>query len=147
MTEERTLFNELRLVNIALRRGTCATSHEHAEGGLPAVASMMLHYLFHAGGNALQKDVENEFNLRRSTVSRQLQRLEQDGYIIRAAEEGDGRSKRIFLSEKAKAAQTEIVQKFRNVEQYVEAALTPQEKEMFFDLCDKIRVRLEHAES
>ena len=142
MTEEKTLLNELRLINIALRRSMSAV----CECGVPTVSSMVLHYVFMCGGNALQKDVENEFGLRRSTVSRQLHKLEQDGYILRTAAERDGRSKRITLSEKAMAEQDEIAAKFGVVETHVEKALSPAEKETFHRLCGKIRARLENAD-
>lgn len=147
MTQEKTLLNELRLVHIAMRRGMSTHEEFHKDRKLPTGSSMILHYLFHEGGSALQKDVENEFHLRRSTVSQQLRRLEEDGYITRETAQEDGRSKRILLSEKAKAEQSEIVQKFRDVESYMEAALTDREKETFFELCEKIRARLSPVET
>lgn len=146
MNTERTLLSELRLVNIALKRGMNRFCGD-CENELPTVASMIVHYIFISGGSALQKDVESEFNLRRSTASRQLGKLEQEGYITREAKESDGRSKRIYLSEKAKAEQSEIIKKFRGVEEYVDTALTVPEKETFYALCDKIRKRLECAEN
>ena len=64
-------MNELRLLNIALRRGMNAE--------VPSVSSMVLHFVFMRGGNVLQKEVENEFDLRRSTASQLLRRLEENG--------------------------------------------------------------------
>ena len=122
MTEEKTLLNELRLINIALRRSMSAV----CECGVPTVSSMVLHYVFMCGGNALQKDVENEFEMRRSTASQLLGKLERDGYITRAVTDADGRSKRIFLSRKAIEEQTLATEKIRSVERYLESALSPE---------------------
>ena len=135
MTEEKTLLNELRLINIALRRSMSAV----CECGVPTVSSMVLHYVFMCGGNALQKDVENEFEMRRSTASQLLGKLERDGYITRAVTDADGRSKRIFLSRKAIEEQTLATEKIRSVERYLESALSPEEKQKFFELSAKIR--------
>ncbi len=144
MTEEKTLLNELRLINIALRRSMSAV----CECGVPTVSSMVLHYVFMCGGNALQKDVENEFEMRRSTASQLLGKLERDGYITRAVTDADGRSKRIFLSRKAIEEQTLATEKIRSVERYLESALSPEEKQKFFELSAKIRRKFEpHGEN
>lgn len=141
MTEERTLLNELRLINIALKRGMSAVCGEGPK--VPNVSDMVLNYIFMRGGNVPQKDVESEFNLRRSTASEILGRLEQENLITRATSEEDGRSKRIFLSERARAVQCELADKFRAVENYLESALTAAERKTFFELCGKIRGLLE----
>lgn len=131
MNGEKTLLNELRLLNIALRRGMNAE--------VPSVSSMVLHFVFMRGGNVLQKEVENEFDLRRSTASQLLRRLEENGSIRRTHTETDGRSKRIYLSDTEMEEQQRICHRFRTVEAYLESALTPDEKDTFFVLCGKIR--------
>ena len=130
MTEEKTLLNELRLINIALKRSMSAI----CDNGVPTVSSMVLHFVFMNGGNALQKDVENEFGMRRSTASQLLGKLENGGYITRAVIDSDGRSKRIYLSEKAVAEQNQVAQKLRSLETYLESALSAEEKNTFFKL-------------
>ena len=134
MTEEKTLLNELRLINIALKRSMSAI----CDNGVPTVSSMVLHFVFMNGGNALQKDVENEFGMRRSTASQLLGKLENGGYITRAVIDSDGRSKRIYLSEKAVAEQNQVAQKLRSLETYLESALSAEEKNTFFKLSGKI---------
>lgn len=141
MTEEKSLLEALRRVNIVLKRSMSVFATDHS--CVPTVASMILQYLYHEGGSSMQKDIECEFHLRRSTACQHLQRLEKEGYITRAAAEGDGRSKCIALTEKAKAEQDEIVRKFRKMELYVDEALTQEERETFCMLCGKIRKRLE----
>lgn len=118
------------------------------ECGVPTVSSMVLQYVFMSGGNALQKDVETEFGMRRSTASQLLGKLEREGYITRAVTDADGRSKRIFLAQKAIDEQTLATEKIRSVEKYLESALSPEEKQTFFELSAKIRRKFEpHAEN
>lgn len=140
MTEEKSLLNELRSIHIAMRRGMSAIPFTVVRGGLSPVSAMLVHYVYMAGGSALQKDVENEFEMRRSTVSQHLHRLEEEGYIRRR--DADGRSKRILLTEKAQSEQSEISRRFEELERYIEGALTPEEKETFCALAEKIRVRI-----
>ena len=137
--KEKTLLNELRLINIALKRSMSAI----CDNGVPTVSSMVLHFVFMNGGNALQKDVENEFGMRRSTASQLLGKLENGGYITRAVIDSDGRSKRIYLSEKAVAEQNQVAQKLRSLETYLESALSAEEKNTFFKLSGKIRRKFE----
>lgn len=75
---ENTLLNELRLLHIALKR--CISRFGDGDA-LTAMGAMVLHFLSDRGGGAPQKDVENEFHLRRSTASELIRKLEQDGYV------------------------------------------------------------------
>lgn len=144
MSGEKTLLNELRLINISMKRSmnsVCGNVHR-----VPAVSSMVLHFIYLQGGSVMQKQVENEFDLRRSTASQLLRRLELDGYITRIVAESDCRTKRIELSEKAKVEQIEFSRKLREMENYLDSALTQSEKETFFALCEKIRRLLEPSD-
>lgn len=141
MTGEKKLLNELRLLNIALKRGMNAVCDDGKR--VPSVSNMVLHFLYVHGGSAPQKDIENEFGLRRSSASELLGRLEREGYITREVREADARSKKIRLTDRAEAEQKEITDKFAEMENYLESALTLEEKRTFFLLCEKIRALLE----
>ena len=134
---ENSLLNEMRMLNIALKRGLSSVHTRIAD--VPPVASMVLHHIFLRGGDVPQKEIETEFGMRRSTASVLLRKLQESGYIIREASETDGRGKRIFLSDKAKAEQEVIYEKFRGIERYIESALTDDERAAFISLCGKIR--------
>ena len=54
------------------------------------------------GHDVFQRDIEAEFNIRRSTASGMLQLLEKDGYIRRENVPGDARLKKIISTDKAK---------------------------------------------
>ena len=137
MIGEKTLLNELRLVHIALSRCMCG----QREGGMrpPSVPHMVMHYLYMQGGSAPQKDIEAEFGMRRSTASRLLGKLEESGCVRRTTSQGDGRSKRVELTEKAYAEQEKNTEKIRKMDDYVESAFTAEEKQEFFAFCDKLK--------
>lgn len=143
---EKSILNELRLLNIAMHRAMHWSMAQACGHGMrkPAVASMVVHFVYSRGGSVMQKEVENEFHLRRSSVSQLLQKLEQDGYIIReAAADGDGRAKRITLSDKGRAEQKEAARQIAAFDEKFETSLSAQEKETFFALAHKIRTNLE----
>ena len=49
-----------------------------------------------------QKDLESVLNLRRATVSGVLQTMERNGLVLRVVNDGDARSKKIILNDRAK---------------------------------------------
>lgn len=59
-----------------------------------------------------QKDIENHFNTRRSTVSVTLTALEKSGYIKRVSVNTDARLKRIIATEKAMRLHLAICEEF-----------------------------------
>lgn len=56
-----------------------------------------------------QKDIEEEFQIRKSTASGMLQLLEKNGFILRESEKKDARLKRILPTKKAEALRPDIL--------------------------------------
>ena len=52
-----------------------------------------------SGRDVYQRDIEQWFNIRRSSVTAMLQGLEQDGFITRCSVEKDARLKRLVATE------------------------------------------------
>ena len=81
------------------RRMNC---HEE-EDSLTNMQRHVLHYILlqSMSRDIYQKDVEAEFQIRRSTATGILQLLEKNGFILRKAEDRDARLKKIVPTEKA----------------------------------------------
>ena len=60
------------------------------------------------GRDVYQRDIEQWFNIRRSSVTALLQGMEQDGFITRCAVEKDARLKRLVATDKGRACHVEI---------------------------------------
>ena len=60
------------------------------------------------GRDVYQRDIEQWFNIRRSSVTALLQGMEQDGFITRGAVAKDARLKRLVATEKGRACHKEI---------------------------------------
>lgn len=90
-----------------------------------------------------QKDIEEEFNIRRSTATAMLQNLEHKGYLKREPVPYDARMKRIVLTEKA-IRQDQLIQTHIDAfHQQLEHGITPEEKTDFLRILDKIRKNIE----
>lgn len=71
----------------------------------------------HSGAPLYQKDIEEQFDIRRSTTSALLQQLENLGYIERKPAQEDARLKSIELTERAQCLQRQL---FRAMDAYLQ---------------------------
>lgn len=75
-----------------------------------------------------QRDIEREFGLSRSAVSRALTQMEEKGLILRANSASDCRLKQLCLTEKAKAASQQLTAIGSSVENELMKGFSPDEK-------------------
>lgn len=85
-----------------------------------------------------QRDLQQQFAVRRSTMTGILQAMERDEMITRHPVEWDARLKKIELTEKAVERQEKFQQTIAEIEARLSAGLTPEEKATFIELCEKI---------
>jgi len=90
-----------------------------------------------------QRDVEIEFNIRRSTATGILQLMGKNGLIIRESVSCDARLKKLILTEKALGIHRKIEVQINLVEQRIAKGLTEDEIETFFQLVSKISKNIE----
>ncbi|KAF1296724.1 hypothetical protein BAU15_08740 [Enterococcus sp. JM4C] len=85
-----------------------------------------------------QKDIECEFDIRRSTASGMMQTLEKHQLIERKSLEQDNRYKELFLTELGEQKVCENISKLRKFDEQLLAGISEEEQRLFFDLIDKI---------
>lgn len=90
---------------------------------------LVLHYILFESlkRDIYQKDVEKEFQIRRSTATGTLQLLERKGFINRDAVEWDARLKKLTPTDKAKGVRQHILENIRYIEELL-AKDIPEEK-------------------
>lgn len=86
-----------------------------------------------------QKDIEDEFDIRRSSVTQIIKLLERDGLIVRESVQRDARLKKLVLTEKAIEIQKLMNGKVRELEAEMQKDISPEEKELFLKILCKIR--------
>lgn len=92
-----------------------------------------------------QKDFEKEFDIRRSSASKTLALMENNGLIKREKVYYDARLKKITLTEKALKAQTIVEKAFEKMEKTMKEDISDEELEIFFRVIDKINRNLERS--
>lgn len=118
-------------------RSFCTIKNDTGEA--TAYHGRVIGYLFdNRDKDIFQKDIENRFGIRRSTVTKLLQLMEGNGLITRTAVISDARLKKITLTEKGISMHEHFRCEIDRFEQAVSAGLTPEERESFFRITDKI---------
>ncbi len=118
------------------------------EYGVSRASSCIIAYLYdHSDQDVFQRDIEREFMVRRSSVSKGLSLLEQKGYIDRIAVPSDHRLKKIVLTQKAR----DVVDKIKADRQRLELQMTKNidndEIEAFKKTLDKIKQNLSQEDN
>ncbi|MBQ8297949.1 MAG: winged helix-turn-helix transcriptional regulator [Ruminococcus sp.] len=126
-----------------IRRESEKYCHHDCTKEISVPNAKFLAYLYqHQNEDVHQKDLEEAFSVRPSTVSRSLKLLEEQGYVIRTASVYDSRLKKITLTEKS----LKIVDSFENVLGNVFGKMTkgiPQEElDGFFETLEKMKRNL-----
>lgn len=100
----------------------------------------MIHFISDNSGdkNVYQRDIEAEFNVRRSTASQMLKSLERLGVIVRETEHSDGRLKRIILTEKGKKLDEAARDNVIRIQERLVRGIGKRELEQFLETLDKI---------
>ncbi len=134
----------LKSVNNMIRR---ALDTRFAEGGEIELCGMqgpMIGYIFDKSKtqDVFQRDLEKAFNIRRSTATVMLQTLEQKGFVERVAVEHDARLKKIVLTDKAIKQNNAIRDRLDEFNHHLEQEITPEERQEFFRILDKIERNL-----
>lgn len=86
-----------------------------------------------------QKDIEDTFCVRRSSVTQIIQLLERDGFIIRESVERDARLKKLVLTEKGHQVEKVMKKQIQDMEAQLKVNISSEEKELLIEILHKIR--------
>ena len=133
------------LHNLLRRQMACMTEKSENAANVTGMQAMIVHHLImhEKKGDVFQKDIENAFQMRRSTATGILQLMEQHDLIRREPVEHDGRLKRLVLTEHAHAMDEYITERMKQMEQLLQQGITEDELKGWFAVCEKIRSNLE----
>lgn len=90
-----------------------------------------------------QKDIEEKFTIRRSTVTGVLQSMEKNEYITRESVSYDARLKKIVLTQKGKDVYNHIMSEIEKFEKQITKDVSEEELEMFANILNKFKKNLE----
>ena len=102
----------------------------------------VLSFLLGCEGPVFQRDIEEEFLLRASTVTELIKNLEEHGLVERKQFEEDARLKRIIPSSKALEEKTGIIGGITEFEKDIVAGIDRKDLEIFCRVAEKMIANL-----
>lgn len=134
----RSAFCRIKAVSNAIRRKIEGINIEE-KYGLTGGECAIMGYLFENMDKPLyQKDIEEEFNIRRSSATRTLQAMEKKGIIVRRSEPHDGRLKKLVLTSRAMEIGRDVGDMIDEAEKRLLRGISDKELSVFLDMCDRI---------
>jgi len=96
-------------------------------------------YLLHHNNTCMQKEIEDFFDIRRSTATGILTTMEKNKIIIRRQLKSDARQKEIVLTDKAIESSNELRKNREKFEKIIKKGISKEELEIFYSVLEKIR--------
>lgn len=119
--------------------------HANQKLGVSGVQGRIIGYVRCESKNrdVFQKDIEEHFELRGSSVTSTLQNLEKMGFIVRESIPTDQRLKRIVLTKKALDIHNQITKNIEKVEKEAFSSINKEEEQLLSDLLKRILNNIE----
>lgn len=136
-------FTIRTLSNLLRRKFVCQSNPRDRH--CSEVSGLIMCYLCeHSDEELCQHNIEQAFCIRRSTASRFLTMLEEDGLLERYSAPRDARCKLIVPTKKALSIHSQIVQWREELEACITQDISPEELRVFLEVARKIEANLSH---
>lgn len=145
MIEKNKLGLHISKINHIISRSLDSAVINTIDNNLTVSQAYVIDFISMKGDNqeVFQKDLEKEFDLKRSSISLMLNNMEKSDLIKRVPVAEDARLKKIVLTDKSKALYEKISRAIDSVEDRLCENITPDELKVFKRVLDKIRNNLE----
>jgi len=129
-----------REVNIFINKINRIVSNNMSKFEMTGAQAHMINFIQNASlkGSVFQKDIEKEFDIRRSTATIALQIMEEKELIIKQSVPSDARLKKITLTEKGMAVQKIVNEIIVQSEKKLREALSDQELKTLLRVIEKL---------
>lgn len=139
---ERRVGGEVRMISNLIKRRIHSKQNSEEEA-VTGTGGWILGYLAaNEGRDVFQRDLEEQFCMRRATVSKMIQLMEQKGLIERQSVAYDARLKKLTLTEKGRTMHLEIIAELEQTEREIRKGIPEEKLEVFFEVCLQIRNNL-----
>lgn len=133
---------EIKTVSNLIKRRLDESGLDKDLEGLTGMQGWIIGMIYHreqAGVDVFQRDLEKEFDIRRSTVTGLIKLMEQNELITREPVARDRRLKRLKLTARSRSIHERVSVKFRQMEDRLRTNLSEQEIHQFLDVLSKIK--------
>lgn len=108
----------------------------------------IIRYLYeHQDEDVYQRDLEQNFSIRRSTVTGIIQLMEKKGYICRESVKQDARLKRVRLTPKGISTHEEIEEMISRMENHILRGIEKEDMNIFYKVLYQIRENVAEEEN
>lgn len=143
MRQERHAGYEVKALSNLIRRKVWELSGQPECAAFTEMQGMLLGFLCHNRDQEIfQKDLEEAFYIRRSTASRLLKRLEEEGFVMRCSVSRDARLKQVMATPKAEALNQQIASRITQVEAALTKGIGAEELQQFMITIAKMKQNL-----
>jgi DNA-binding MarR family transcriptional regulator len=139
---------EIRTISNLIKREVDHLEEKTYEGAISGTNRyILLHLANNRDRDIFQKDLEEVFLVRRSTMSSILLRMEEKGLLTRTSVDHDARLKKITLTEKGLRLHKQMEHSIDEMEDRLSSGLSPEDSKTLLVLLEKVRHNLEHEKS
>lgn len=139
MGRDKEIGLQIKIISNLIKRKMLAAMPQMVDG-LTEMQAQIISYLHNNGTDKdiFQKDVEEQFSIRRSTASRILSTLEEKHIITRESVAHDARLKKVSLTPASYDCHMQMRAKIGELELLMREGLTSEEIDLFFAITKKI---------
>lgn len=129
-----------RKISILARRIHRKIDKEASQYGITAVQARILGFIYCKSDkkDIFQRDIEEELDIRRSSVTSVLQLMEKNRYIKRVSVSEDARLKKIIITEKGLEIQKKVYDYIIKIEKILQDELSDKETDILTNLLDRL---------
>lgn len=131
-------------ISILSKRMHRRIDKEAAQYGVTGVQARILGFIYYKSDrkDIFQRDIEEELDIRRSSVTSVLQLMEKKGYIERVSVAEDARLKKIILTKKGLEIQRNVYDFILRFERSLRDELTEDEFNILISLIDRLTKKI-----
>ena len=134
---------EVKALSHAYRRQFSEAIRLSGAEDLSAMQGHVIAYLYYTREKDIfQRDIEETFNITRSSVTGIVKLMEEKGYLTRQSVPGDARLKKLTLTPKGLEHHERAMAAIEQVETEALRGFTQEEIDLFYSLCTRIRTNL-----
>ena len=135
---------EIRTLSNLIRRNMNGSNAIKNADNVTGMHGYIIGYLYdHRDKDIFQKDLEEEFLIRRSTATVVLQLMEKNGLIVRQPVSYDARLKKLQLTQKAIEIHKSVVKDIDQVELRLRQGISDEELITFFSIMERLKKNIE----
>ncbi len=144
--EKHDIGAEIRLLNLILSRRVHNTPILSYLETITGTNAYIIGYLVDNKDKEIyQKDIENEFGITRSTVSKVLKLMEQKGLIERQSVDLDRRLKKVVATPKSEEMSKQIEKEIRDLNLTLTRGISKKDLDTFKSVAEQMRTNLKES--